>query len=494
VSEAIDRRELLRRAGGVALGAGALGGIAGRARGARPPLGDLARVTRGPLLTPGSAAYTAARAVVNARYSGARPVAVLVARSVSDVRQAVLWCARTGVPIVARSGGHSYAGYSTRQGGLVVDLRALNGLAVAADRRTVQIGAGGKLIDVYSGLAARGLAVPGGSCPTVAMGGLALGGGVGFAGRALGTTSDNVVALTVVTADGRALACDARTNSDLFWACRGGGGGNFGIVTGLTLRTHRVDRAAWFFASFDWDDAADVVAGWQRWAPHAPDELFSICSLSTGGSSPTVTVLGQYLGPEAALRRQLRRLTAAASPRSLSVGTSAYLDAQRRWAGCLGESADACRRPPRDLFGAKSDYVTRPLGAAAIRALQRGIERRQAARQGSGSALLDSYGGAINRVAPGATAFVHRDALFSIQYLAYWGSASGAGPGLAWLRGLHRGMRPFVSGMAYQNYIDPELASWRRAYYGANYARLVDVKGRYDPDHLFRFRQGIPPA
>ena len=490
VGDRLTRGALLRRAGaGLALA------VAGAplARAARPPLGDLGRVTQGALITPGSAGYAAARQVVNARFSGARPLAVLRARSVADVRHAVLWCARNGVRISARSGGHSYAGYSTLSGGLVVDLSALDGLAVSADRRTVQVGAGARLIDVYTALARRGLTVPAGSCPTVGVGGLALGGGVGLASRALGTTADNVVALTVVTADGRALSCDARTNPDLFWACRGGGGGNFGIATGFTFTTHPVASASYFFASYPWSRAAAVVAAWQRWAPHAPPELFSICSLSTGSGAPTVTVFGQYMGPPAGLRRTLRGLTGAVPPSRLTVDASSYLDLMLRWAGCLGDSPAECRRSPRDLFAAKSSYARRPVAPTGIRALVDAVERRQRqAALGSGAILLDSYGGAINRVAPDATAFVHRDALFSLQYLAYWGTPSGAAPARAWIGAAHRAVRPFVSGSAYQNYIDPDLAGWQRAYYGANLPRLIDVKAAVDPDGLFRFRQSIP--
>jgi FAD/FMN-containing dehydrogenase len=490
----LTRGRFLRLAGaGVVVAGAGLGAAPLAGRTGRPPLGDLARATQGALITPGSSSYAGARRMANARYSGARPLAVLRARSVSDVRQAVVWCARNGVRITARSGGHSYAGYSTLSGGLVVDLGALDGLRVAADRRTVQVGAGSRLIDVYSALARRGLTVPAGSCPTVGLGGLALGGGVGLASRALGTTCDNVVALTLVTADGRALECDARRNSDLFWACRGGGGGNFGIATGFTLRTHRVDSASHFFASFPWSRAAAVVAAWQRWAPHAPDELYSICSLSTGGGTPSVTVFGQYMGGAAPLRRALAGLTSAVPPGSLSVGTSSYLDLMLRWAGCLGDSPAECRRLPSDLFAAKSSYARAPIAPGGIAALVGAIERRQ--RQsalGSGAILLDSYGGAINRVAPDATAFVHRDALFSLQYLAYWGREAGAAPARAWIRAAHAAARPFVSGSAYQNYIDPDLADWQRAYYGGNLPRLIDVKAAADPDDLFRFRQSIP--
>jgi FAD/FMN-containing dehydrogenase len=367
---------------------------------------------------------------------------------------------------------------------------------VAPDRRSVQIGAGARLIDVYTALARRGLTVPAGSCPTVAMGGLALGGGIGLASRALGTTSDNLRGVTVVTADGRARSCSARHEEDLFWACRGGGGGNFGIATGFTLRTHRVGPAAHFFASFSWSHAAAVVAAWQRWAPHAPDELFSILSLSTGGGSgPTVSVFGQWMGGEAALRRTLRGLTSGVPPRSLSTGTSSYLDLMLRWAGCLGESPAECRREPHDLFAAKSAYARSPVRSAGIAAMIHAIERRQAQRsKGSGAILLDSYGGAINRVHPGATAFVHRDALFSMQLLSYWGTAAHAAAGIAWANSSYTAIRPHMSRQAYQNYIDRDLHDWATAYYGSNLHRLREVKAAVDPHHLFRFRQGIAPA
>ncbi|HTI32553.1 MAG TPA: FAD-binding oxidoreductase [Miltoncostaea sp.] len=488
----ITRAALLRRGAGLAAGATALAATGRLHAATRPPLSELEAATSGPVLRPGSAAYTAARRVVNARYDGARPLAVLKARDAADVRAAVRWSARHGVRITARSGGHSYAGYSTVDGGLVVDLSRLNGIAVSADRRTVQVGAGAHLIDVYTALARHGLTVPGGSCPTVGVGGLALGGGIGLASRALGATCDNIESLTLVTADGRARHCDRNREGDLYWASRGGGGGNFGIATGFTFRTHRVSSASYFFASFPWSRAAEVVRAWQAWAPVAPDDLFSICSLSTGSSGPVISAFGQWMGDQAGLRRALRPFTTATDPTRLTVGTSTYLDMMLRWAGCLGDSPAECRRMPSDLFAAGSAYARAPLPAAGARAIVAAILRRQAeSAHGSGAILLDSYGGAINRIPADATAFVHRDARFSLQYLAYWGRPADAARGVAWVRSARRAVRPFISGQAYQNYIDPTLENWPAAYYGANLPRLRDVKRRSDPDRVFRFPQGI---
>jgi FAD/FMN-containing dehydrogenase len=492
-----DRRELLvRTAEMVAAGsaAGRLVGDAVASAGVDPRLRELQRLVSGPVLGRRSRGYEAARLVYNERFDRVRPFAVVRPASVADVQAVVRWSRKTGVAIVPRSGGHSYAGYSTGSG-VVVDLSGLRGIHVQG--RTAAVGAGARLIDVYAALAARGGTVPAGSCATVGIGGLALGGGIGLASRRLGTTSDNVESLRIVTADGRVLDCDKRRNEDLYWACRGGGGRNFGIVTSFRLRVSPVSSASYFFASWPWAAAAEIVPAWQRWAPHAPDALMTLCRLSTGGSAPTLQVFGQYLGPESKLRGLLAPLVHAATPSNLTTGTSGYIDLMLRWAGCRGRSQAACHLVSehgvleRATFLGKSDYVGKPFPARAVRELQHRIEARQSSGHGSGALIMDAYGGAIGRVRPDATAFVHRSPLCSMQYLAYWGADQQEAPSLAWIRGFHNAMRSYVTGAAYQNYADPDLKDWRRAYYGSNYARLVDVKRRFDPDRLFRFPQAI---
>jgi FAD/FMN-containing dehydrogenase len=330
--------------------------------------------------------------------------------------------------------------------------------------------------------------VPAGSCPSVGMGGLALGGGMGLAGRSLGLTLDRVTDVQVVTADGRVRMAGAAAHEDLFWACRGGGGGNFGIVTSLRLRTAPARRAAWFTVSWPWGQASEALAAWQELMGDAPGALTSVLSLSTG---PRVGALGQYMGPASRLPALVRPLTRVAGAR-LSVGSADYGTLQRRWAGCLDLSAAACHtrgtRPggtlPRARFAAGSDYVGRPLSRAGRAAAIAAIERRSG---GTGAMLFDSYGGAINRVAADATAFVHRDALCSIQYLAYGPTHAGA----AWVRSARAALAPHVNGEAYQNYIDPDLDHFRRAYYGSNLARLREIKSTVDPDRLFDFPQAI---
>jgi FAD/FMN-containing dehydrogenase len=497
VVRSFDRRELLVRTAAVlaaGTGSGRIVGEALAAAGADPRLRELERLVSGPVLGRRSSGYEAARLVYNERFDRVRPLAVVRPASVADVQAVMRWSQKTGIAVVPRSGGHSYAGYSTGSG-VVVDLSRFRGIHVQG--RTAAVGAGARLIDVYAALAAKGGTIPAGSCATVGIGGLALGGGIGLASRRWGTTSDNIESVRIVTADGRVLDCDERRNEDLFWACRGGGGGNFGIVASFRMRVSPVTKASYFFASWPWAAAAEIVPAWQRWAPHAPDALMTLCRLSTGDSAPSLQVFGQYLGPESKLRGLLAPLVRTAAPSNLTTGTSGYLDLMLRWAGCLGKSQAACHLVSehgtleRATFAAKSDYVATPFSARAVTKLQRKIDERQSSGHGSGALIMDSYGGAISRVRPDATAFVHRAVLCSMQYLAYWGAPRDEAASLGWLRAFHASMHPYVTGAAYQNYADPELKGWQRAYYGSNYARLVAVKRRFDPDRLFRFPQAI---
>src|SRR4051794_8242926 len=483
----VDRREFLVGT----VGAGVLLRLPAEPAGfSRHALRELRSAVRGRVVVPhGSAAL-----VYNTRFEHRRPDAVVHVRDTADVAAAVRWANRFDVRLVARSGGHSYGGYSTTTDGVVLDLSALHGVHVSGGRATV--GPAARLIDVQRALTHRGVTVPSGSCPTVGIGGLALGGGHGLAGRRFGLTSDNLVAARVVTADGRVRHVDADTNEDLYWACRGGGGGNFGVVTSLTLRTHRASRAAYFFISWPWAQAGEAIAAWQRFAPHAPPALTSILSLGTTGGhgAPRVSALGQYFGGEADLRRLVRPLTAVAGA-SLSTGTSSYFTMVLRWAGCLDGGLAACHRSTRSSFRAKSDYFDSPVGPRGRALMIDWIERRQRTPSlGSGALLLDAYGGALNRPAADATAFVHRDMLFSLQYLAYFGGAAAGRASRRWINGVWHALRPHVSGEAYQNYIDPDLDHWQRAYYGSNLHRLREIKKQVDPDFRFRFPKAITPA
>jgi FAD/FMN-containing dehydrogenase len=480
----LTRRELVLGAGALALGAGAADAlampardpvvVAGRAGGAGPrALRELARRVRGPVIRPGSAAYAGAARVYNRRFDGATPDAVVQVRDSRDVQAVLRWADRHDVRIAARSGGHSYAGYSTLGEGVVVDLRRLRSITVDRGNGRASIGAGAHMIAVVDALARHGGAVPGGSCPTVGFGGLALGGGYGLASRAFGLTADNVTGLVVVTPDGRLRRVDARHDPDLFWALRGGGGGNFGIVTRFETRLHRVGEAAHFSARFG--SAGAALAAWEAWAPETDPRLTSVLQLGTGSAA----ALGQYLGSERRMSALLGPLRRAGA--TITTGSAGYAALQVRWANG--------RTTPRTTFSAKSHYVRERLPGRVRDALLAELARGgSVAGLGSGSLLLDAYGGALNRPRARATAFVHRDERYSIQYLAY--HDDGGAASRAWLRRMHAIVAPHASG-AYQNYLDPDLRGWRREYYGRNLARLEQVRADYDPDRRFRFPTAI---
>jgi FAD/FMN-containing dehydrogenase len=436
---------------------------------------------------PGQPDFAGAAQLFNPRFDGVLPSAVARPIDGLDVRSAIRFTVTRGVPVRARSGGHSYAGYSTLPNGVVLDLRKLTSIDFDKRAGTATIGAGAQLIDIYAGLAGAGVTLPAGSCPSVGVSGVTLGGGFGLAGRHFGLTADNLIAVQIVTADGRLRTVNASSDPDLLWALKGGGGGNFGVVTEFTFNVHAMPAtAAYFNVQWPWSSADEAIAAWQSWAPHTTDKATSILHLNSG-TVPSITANGQYLGSSGALPGLLGPLLSVPGATLSSNVDIPYVPLQLLLAGCAGKSVAVCHTVgaapggtlPRMTFNAKSDYVATPLPSAGRAAMMAAVEA-----PGSGSLLCDAYGGAVNRIAPTATAFVHRQQLFCIQY---YGNGSGA----AWIGQAWAKLRPYVSGEAYQNYIDPSLKQWQQAYYGQNLPRLEATRRRVDPDHYFNFPQAI---
>lgn len=456
----------------------------------------------GQLVQPGDSDYSTARLLFDPRFDALRPAGIAFCDNPSDVAECLAFVQRYGVAVTPRSGGHSYAGYSSGSG-LIIDVTRMNTVTDIGGG-TARVGAGIRLVDLYSQLDAHGVTVPGGSCPTVGVAGLALGGGIGVVGRAYGTTCDNIASVQMVTPDGTVRECDAQQNADLYWACRGGGGGNFGVATAFTFTTHQTQEMVLFFLNWPWSEAARVITAWQSWAPNAPDQLWSnLHALSNAGGSPSIQVGGTYLGSMSSAQDEISKLVHAVG--STPEGTpflESHAQAMLLEAGCSKLSVAQCHLSSQNPQGqlqrepefAKSHIFTEPLSSTAIAAILQAVEQRQAMSGVQGGIALDALGGAINRVAAADTAFVHRDGLFVAQLTTVWdndASSSEITQQENWLRSLHQNLTPYASGQAYQNYLDPELADWQQAYYGANYARLLQVRATYDPNQVFRLPQGI---
>jgi FAD binding domain/Berberine and berberine like len=457
------------------------------------------------LIQPGQRAYDQAKQLFDPAYDSLMPAAIAYCARPSDVAACLSFVTRFKLPMRVRCGGHSYAGWSSVDKGLIIDVSMMSALTFG--KGTVTTGSGIDLINFYGGLANHGVAVPGGSCPTVGISGLTLGGGVGVLARQFGLTCDALRSVQTVLADGSVVTADASQHSDLLWASKGGGGGNFGVATSFTFNTRPLSNLIVFFLEWPWSQAARAVNGWQSWAPTGPEALWSNLHLSaaTGGAPQPVSIGGTYLGSVSAANRELDRLYAliGSHPSSYFLSPKTYLQAMLLEANC--KQVNGCDTPPGgslpfEPFYAKSDFFTKKLDGAGISALLGGINALRGvrgARGGAGSIAFDALGGKVNSVKPDATAFVHRDALFLAQYYTGWtwtGSTAPAAGQYKWLTSYYNALHPHASGQAYQNYIDPALKNWQQAYYGPNYGRLQLVKATYDPHDLFKFPQSIAPA
>jgi FAD/FMN-containing dehydrogenase len=433
----------------------------------------------GRVIWPGDPEYEAARRGFNRRFSRF-PAAIVVCGSVADVQNAVRWARQEDMNLRARSGGHSYEGYSVVDDGLVIDVGGLSDITVDVAGGQAVVGAGVRLLEIYRRLGAHGVTIPAGTCPLVGIAGLTLGGGIGFLSRQYGLTCDNLLAVDLVDAAGDVLRARETEHADLFWGLRGGGGGNFGIATAFTFRVHPIDDVAVFSLAWPWEDVAEVLDGWQRWAPFV-DERLTAGFVVPDPSAGVVVSSGQFSGSAAELESLLAPLLAVGTPDPPRIRTVPYLAAVEEFAGTpITEST----------FKNTGAFVAEPLSAEAIATF---VTHMRASPTTANLVGFFPAGGAIAAVDPAATAFVHRDALFDMQYQAYWWDPADEQTDVAWVRDLRTAMEPSTSG-DYVNYIDVDISDWATAYYGANLPRLKRVKATYDPDDVFNGPQSIPQS
>ncbi len=445
----------------------------------------LDRTVAGRVRRPGETGFGEASTPFNKRFAGITPAGVVSVENTADVRKAIGWARDAGVDVVARCGGHSYAGHSVNTG-LVIDLSAMNTVSADGSTGLVTAAGGARMADVYAAIQPHEMAFALGNGATVGIAGLTLGGGCGATSRVLGLTADALVATTLVTADGQVLHCDANENADLFWACRGGGGGNFGVNVSFTFQARPVTDCASYLVLWDRADAPKVVSVLQEIVRRAPDEFAARIGVSTaGGSKSVVSAIGQYLGSAKELREILDPVLSVAQPIRMDIEDRTFWQAKD---DLLHETAEGA-------FAARTNIVTEPLPDEAIATMLSFVDRWPGSgNPDGGGAALFSWGGAINRVGTTDTAFAHRNAMFLLSMDTSWAEndePAVVDANLRWLTDLADALSPYVSDGAFQNFIDPDLADWRDAYYGVNYPRLKDIKTRVDPDGVFTFAQSI---
>jgi FAD/FMN-containing dehydrogenase len=463
----------------------------------------LDRSVDGEVLLPGSDAYEWARKTFIARFDEVRPRAVVRCAAAEDVREVIAFARDNDIHVAVRGGGHSVAGYSSTRG-IVIDLGPMNSVAVAGG--IARVGAGTRIGELCETLDEHGMAVPAGTCPSVGVAGLTLGGGLGILGRAYGLTSDNLLAAQVVLADGRIVECGEHHYADLFWALRGAGAGNFGVVTEFAFAPRPASAMTNFHFIWSFSDAAAVVSAWQAWAPSGPGELAADLVLTAPGdeqAEPSLEIYGAVIGSERDGRGLLTALTARAGAepvsaecRELSYSDTCAYQAERSVAYDRVEQSHQGSRKRQGHRITKSEFFARPLPATATARLIATLAADRQPGQSRSIAFMP-WAGAYNGPSPEATAFAHRDQLFLIEHEVVVDLSAPARDKHAarnWIRRSWHAVHPCGSGRVYPCFPDPDLADPGPAYYGANYTRLLTIKASYDPDNTFRFRQSIPAS
>jgi FAD/FMN-containing dehydrogenase len=460
---------------------------------------DLRTRLGGEVLTPEDPAYATSGLTANTRYSGIRPAVIAQCADEADVVTCVRWAVENGVQPVGRGGGHSYAGLSTTTG-LLIDITALN--KVTLDRSTGQAVVGGSAFnsDLLTATINSPWLLPGGTCLSVGTGGLVLGGGIGYNARWAGLTCDHLTASRIVTAAGEVLEIDSTKDPDLFWACRGGTGGTFGINTEFTFQLIEVPATVTYFR-YDFegaDEAAAVLAEFNRICATGNSGInpsYMAQATPVGASGPRGAIAcfarGQYVGPASELQDLLAPMLKAATPTKTAFEERPFWDVQANvWAS---------QNPTPHAFGDHSRYVKEPVPDDAVAKmidLLAECPQRDDDNNGSIWSLGWVGGDVMNKPGRTDTAYVHRGASTLLRPTPVWAADAPQSVGdelVAWTEQVIAVIDPHTPRESYQNFPNRAITDPQQVYFAENLDRLIDVKTKYDPTNLFRNAQSVAP-
>jgi FAD/FMN-containing dehydrogenase len=462
-------------------------------------LKDLRSRLNGTLMLPGDSGYDSASAPANGRWLDVRPAAVARCADEEDVVTCIAWCNENGVSPVPRGGGHNYAGFSATTG-LLIDIRRLNSFEVDRNAGIAVVGGSALNNDAMIAFEDGPVFIPGGTCLGVGYGGLTLGGGIGYNAHWAGLTCDHLAASRIVTADAQILDIDGSNHADLFWACRGGTGGTFGINTSLTFNLVEAPQQDIGWYRFDYmgaDDAMAVHAAFDALIQTAPAALNAVAmseptEIDSGGARAAVHTMsrGQYIGPVDELRELVQPLLDAATPTKQALQAMPYWAVQRMIASAEAEphswgdvSRYAAEPIPDDVVAAMVDFVV-------------DSPYRTDDANGSIWSLAWVGGDVINSIPRDETAYVHRGVTTLLRPTTVWPNGeTGIGDELnAWTDDVIETLKPVTLAESYQNFPNRMIEDWEQLYFAENYQRLVDVKTTYDPTNLFNNPQSVQPG
>ena len=450
---------------------------------------ELERRVKGPVVLPGDPKYDEVRKIWNAMINR-RPAVIVQCKGPDDVPHAIQYARQHGLEISVRGAGHNIAGNAVCEGGVMIDLSLMKSVRVDAAKRRAYVEPGATLADFDKAVQAHGLATPVGINSTTGIAGLTLGGGFGWLTRKYGMTVDHLASVELVTANGKKVRASEGDNSDLFWAVRGGGG-NFGVVTQFEFALHPVGpQVLAGLIVFPLDQAKQVLRQYREFVASAPEELSVWAVLRQAPPLPflpkevhghEIVVLAIcYCGDIGSGEKAITPLRGFGKAHGEHIGAMPYVQWQQAFDPLLTPGA-------RNYWKSHNFRELRDESLDTTIAFARKLPSPQC------EIFIAHLAGAANRVPTDATAYSHRDARFVMNVHGRWDAAAQDANGIAWARAFFDATAPYASGGTYVNFMTEDESSRVTAAYGANYARLAEIKKRHDPENVFHLNQNIKP-